>query len=100
MILELIITAEDGPAISISGMPDLGPIPAAALATLDFTGENGYPTVAFFPFMPPLNFFLHPVKYLRTDDGFIVIFHIVLRYFSFILLLFLGQKIDSKAFLE
>jgi hypothetical protein len=66
-------------------MPDLGPVPASALGALDFAGEDGYASVTSPAFTPPLDFFLlHPVEDLRADDGFVVIFHIVLRHFPFI----------------
>ena len=36
MALELIVASVDGPAVLVGRMPYLGPVPAAALGTLDF----------------------------------------------------------------
>ena len=83
--LELSVASVDGPAVLVGRMPELGPVPAAALGALDFAGEDGYASVTSPAFTPPLDFFLlHPVEDLRADDGFVVIFHIVLRHFPFI----------------
>ena len=38
--LELVVASVDGPAVLVGRMPYLGPIPASALAALDFAGEN------------------------------------------------------------
>ena len=85
MAFELIVASVDGSAVLVGRMPDLGPVPASALAALDFAGEDGYAAVTSPAFTPPLDFFLlHPVEDLRADDDFVVIFHIVLRHFPFI----------------
>lgn len=81
-------------------MPDLGPVPASALAALDFAGEDGYAAVTSPAFTPPLDFFLYPVEDLRADDGFVVIFHIVLRHFPFIRFRFFGQEVDGEPLLQ
>lgn len=52
------------------------------------------------PYQPPLDFFLHPVEDLRADDGFVVIFHIVLRHFPFIRFRFFGQEVDGEPLLQ
>lgn len=72
MALELIVASVDGPAVLVGRMPHLGPVPAAALAALDFAGEDGYAAVTSPAFTPPLDFFLHPVEDLWADDGFVV----------------------------
>ena len=46
------------------------------------------------------HFPLHHLEYFRVDDGFMVIFDIVLRDFAFVDLGLLGQEIDSIAFLK
>ena len=74
--LEFVIAAIDGSSVLVGRMPDLGPVPAAALAALNFAGEDGYAAVTSPAFTPPLDFFLHPDEDLRADDGFVVIFHI------------------------
>lgn len=76
----------------VGRMPHLGPVPAAALTALDFAGEDGYAAVTSPAFTPPLDFFLHPVEDLRADEGFVVIFHIVLWHFPFIHFRFFGQE--------
>lgn len=76
MALELLVASVDGPAVLVGRMPYLGPVPASALAALDFAGEDGYAAVTSPAFTPPVDFFLHPVEDLRADDGFVVIFHI------------------------
>ena len=96
MALELIVASVDGPAVLVGRMPDLGPVPAAALAALDFAGEDGDAAVTAPLVTPPLDFFLHPVEDLRADDGFVVIFHIVLRHFPFIRFRFFGQEVDGE----
>lgn len=40
--LEFVIASIDGPSVLVSRMSDFGPVPAAALAALDFVGEDGY----------------------------------------------------------
>ena len=100
MILEFVIAAVDGSPVLISRMPDLGPVPAAALAAFDFTGEDGYAAVTFFPFTPPLDFLLYPIEYLRADDSFMVMFHIILWHFPFIFLCLFCQKINRDFFLK
>lgn len=77
-------------------MPDLSAVPAIAVSAFDFAGEDGYPAIAFLPFPAPFDSFLHPVEYLRADDGFVVVFHIVLRHFPLIILGFLRQEIDGE----
>ena len=72
MPVVLLVATIDGPAVLVGRMPYLGPVPAAALGTLDFAGEDGYAAVAAPAFTPPLDFFLHPVEDLRADDGFVV----------------------------
>lgn len=72
--LELVVASVDDPAVLAGRMPYLGPIPASALAALDFAGEDGYAAVTFFPFTPPLDFLLYPIEYLRADDSFMVMF--------------------------
>ena len=100
MTLKLAVASVDGPAVLVGRMPYLGPIPASALAALDFAGKNGYAAVAAPAFTPPLDFFLHPVENLRADDSFVVIFHIVLRHFPFIRLRFFGQEVDGEPLLQ
>lgn len=100
MALELIVASVDSPAVLVGRMPDLGPVPASALAALDFAGEDGYAAVTSPAFTPPLDFFLHPVEDLRADDGFVVIFHIVLRHFPFICFRFFGQEVDGEPLLQ
>lgn len=46
------------------------------------------------------HFPLNHVELLRRDDRLVVSFHIVLRNFTFILLLLLGQVIDREALLQ
>lgn len=99
MALELIVASVDGSAVLVGRMPDLGPVPASALAALDFAGEDGYAAVTSPAFTPPLDFFLYPVEDLRADDGFVVIFHIVLRHFPFIRFRFFGQEVDGEPLL-
>ena len=100
MALELIVASVDGSAVLVGRMPDLGPVPASALAALDFAGEDGYAAVTSPAFTPPLDFFLYPVEDLRADDGFVVIFHIVLRHFPFIRFRFFGQEVDGEPLLQ
>ena len=100
MALELVVASVDGPAVLVGRMPDLGPVPASALATLDFAREDGYAAVTSPAFTPPLDFFLYPVEDLRADDGFVVIFHIVLRHFPFIRFRFFGQEVDGEPLLQ
>ena len=100
MALELIVASVDGPALLVGRMPYLGPVPASALAALDFAGEDGYAAVTSPAFTPPVDFFLHPVEDLRADDGFVVIFHIVLRHFPFIRFRFFGQEVDGEPLLQ
>lgn len=100
MALELVVASVDDPAVLAGRMPYLGPIPASALAALDFAGEDGYAAVTFFPFTPPLDFLLYPIEYLRADDSFMVMFHIVLRHFPFIRFHFFGQEVDGKPLLQ
>ena len=47
MALELIVASVDDPAVLVGRMPDLSPVPASALAALDFAGEDGYAAVQF-----------------------------------------------------
>lgn len=100
MALELIGASVDGPAVLVGRMPALGPVPASALAALDFAVGDGYAAVKSPAFTPPRDFFLHPVKKLRADDGFVVIFHIVLRHFPFIRFRFFGQEVDGEPLLQ
>lgn len=96
MALELAVASVDGPAVLVGRMPHLGPVPASALAALDFAGEDGDAAVTAPPVTPPLDFFLHLVENLRADDGFVVIFHIVLWHFPFIHFRFFGQEVDGE----
>ena len=100
VILEFIIATIDCPTVLVIGVPHFGSVPPAARSTLDFAGENGYAAIAFLPFPAPLDFFLHPVEYLRADDSFVVVFHIVLRHFPPIILGFLRQEIDGEPLLQ
>ena len=96
MALELVVASVDGSAVLIGRVPDLCPVPAAALAAFDLAGEDGYTAVAAPALTPPLDFFLYPVEDLRADDGFVVIFHIVLWHFPFIHFCFFGQEVDGE----
>ena len=100
MALELVVASVDGSAVLIGRVPDLCPVPAAALAAFDLAGEDGYAAVAAPALTPPLDFFLYPVEDLRADDGFVVIFHIVLRHFPFIRFRFFGQEVDGEPLLQ
>ncbi len=48
----------------------------------------------------PLQFFLNQIESLRINDGFVIIFHVVLRDLSFIDLGFLCKKIHGVCFLQ
>ena len=100
MALELVVASVDSPAVLVGRVPDLCPVPAAALAAFDFAGEYGYTAVAAPAFTPPLDFSLYPVEDLRTDDSFVIVFHIVLRHFPFIRLRFFGQEVDGEPLLQ
>lgn len=100
VIIEFIIAAIDCQTVLVIGVPHFGSVPPAARSAFDFAGEDGYPAVAILSFPAPFNFFLQPVKHLRADDSFMVMLHIVLRDFSFVIPDFLSQKVHSEALLQ
>ena len=70
MALELLVASVDGPAVLVGRMPYLGPVPASALAALDFAGEDGYAAVTSLPLRRLLISSCTSVEDLRADDGF------------------------------
>ena len=100
MLFEFIVAPIYLSAVGIVGMPDFCSVPASALSAFDFAGENRNAAVTPVSFFPALDFLLHPIKQARTNDGLVIIFHIVLRYFALIFLALLRQKIHGELLLK
>ena len=75
----LVVAAPDGPLVLAVGMPDLGTIPAPALAALDLGGKGMHSAVILFAFTTPLYLALNHLEHVRMDDGFVVPLNVVLR---------------------
>lgn len=83
LIFELLIALEYHASIFISGMPDLSAVETATVSANDFTVKSLI-AVSSAQFFASRHFFLHRFKFLRGDDGFVRIFHIILGYFAVI----------------
>ena len=76
LVLVLGVTSPDHPAVAVGAVPDLGAVPSAAASALYLGGENGASAVALGP-APQVDEVLHPVEYLRLNDGGMAVLHII-----------------------
>ena len=94
------VALPDRPAVFVVGMPDLRAVPASALSTFYLAGENMNPTVAVSAGASALQFILNLIEDLRIDDGFVILFDIVLRDLTFIDFCLFGQEVDDEGLLQ
>ena len=84
----LVATPNHG-AVCVRAMPDLAAVDRAALAADQLIREDagcaGVPSLS----CPALHFVLRQIEHLRTDDGRMALFYIILRYFALVELGFL-----------
>ena len=85
--------------LGVVAVPDLRPVPAAAVAALDLAGENTNRALAVPALFAGGHQSLHYLKGFWIDDGLMVIFDIILRNFAFVGLFLLGQEIDCEGLL-
>lgn len=100
VVLELVVATVDGLAILVGGVPDFRAVPAAAIAAFDFRRVDADAAVAVAAVPAALQFFLHLVEDRWADDGFVVVFDVVLWHLAFVIPHFLREEVDGVALLE
>lgn len=78
VVLELVIALPDDLAVFAGGVPDLGAVPASAVAAFDFGGKGVSTAMVLFTPFTLLDFTLYHLEHIRLDDGLVVIFYIIL----------------------
>lgn len=95
-----VIALPDDFPVFVRAVPDLGAVPAAALAAFDFAGEVVDTAVAVPARTAFLKLNLHLVKNIRINDGLMFTLDVVLRNLAFVDLCFLREVIDGVGFLQ
>lgn len=98
--IKFVVALPDHPAVLAVGMPHLGAVPASAVATFYFAGEDAHAALPVRPRLPDGHLLLHRLKYGRLYDGIVVVFHIILRDFALVDLFLFGEEIYRVHFLE
>ena len=73
-VVLLVATVYD-PAVLVGAVPDLGSKGAAALAALDFAGENAHSAVSATLLLAPRHLRLHHLEGFRGYDGGMALLH-------------------------
>src|SRR5574344_516462 len=83
LIFELLIALKYHASIFSRGMPDLSAVETATVSADDFTVKS-LVAVSSAQFLAPCHFFLHRFKFLRSNNGFMRTFYIILRHLAVI----------------
>ena len=75
MPVVLLVAAVDDPAVLVGAVPDLGSKGAAALAALDFAGENAHSAVSAIFLLAPRHLRLHHLEGFRGYDCRMALLH-------------------------
>ena len=94
------IALPDDLPVGVVAVPDLRPIPAAAVAALDLAGEDTDRALAVPAFGAGGHQGLHHLEGLWIDNGLMIVFDIVLRDFALVGLFLLGQEVDREGLLQ
>ena len=93
------VALPDDLAVGIVAVPDLRPVPAAAVAALDLAGKDADRALAVPALFTGCHQGLHHLEGLWIDNGLMIILDIVLRDFALIGLFLLGQEVDCEGLL-
>ena len=94
------ITLPDDLPVGVVAVPDLRPVPAAAVSALELTGKDADRALAVPALGAGSHQRLHHLEGLRIDNGLVVVLDVVLRDFTLVGLFLLGQKIYSEGLLQ
>ena len=94
------IALPDDLPVGVVAVPDLRPVPAAAVAALDLAGENTDRALAVPALFAGGHQGLHHLEGLRIDNGLVVVLDVVLRDFALVGLFLLGQEVDREGLLQ
>ncbi len=98
--LELGVALPDDPAVFAVGVPDLGAVIFAAIAADQLSGKGAVVVGTAGIVFSPCQFQLHLSPFLRLNDGFVAVFHIVLGNLALVDLHPLLQKINCELLLQ
>ena len=93
------VALPDDLPVGVVAVPDLRPVPAAAIAALNLTGKNADRALAVPALFAGGHQGLHHLEGLWIDNGLMIILDIVLRDFALIGLFLLGQEVDCEGLL-
>ena len=94
------VALPDNLPVGVVAVPDLRPVPAAAVAALDLAGKDADRALAVPALFAGGHQGLHHLEGLRIDNGLMIILDIVLRDFALIGFFLLGQEVDCEGLLQ
>ncbi len=100
LTLELSIALPDGAAVLTVGMPDLGAVPATAVAADNAGGENSAAAVVTAQRLAPCELSLHHIKLIWGNDGLVALLYIILWNLALVDLHFLVQEVHREFLLR